>query len=450
MKRRIFFIFLIAILIGGVIYLNQLMIVITGYAAKNLASGIFVSGRSQKEMEKNDLNFSFIRYTKNIVDYNKKEVVSRFLWNKSKAIYIKGFGCVLIRDYSEEEIRNRSYKIVPSLPEEPDTISWPMGDKIVDTIPKGIDTIKLRHVMNKIMSDTIPFKGTYGCIVVYKSQIISEKYKKGFNLKTKFLGWSMGKSFVNSLIGLRSEKGKININSPLNLKEWVNDDRKNITINNLMHMNSGLKWNENYGALSDVTIMLYKKGNMGLYTAQKALKNKPDSIWNYSSGSTNLVCKILRSSFDNDSLYYSYPRKEFFNKIGMKSAVIEVDASGTFVGSSYVYASLRDYARYGLLYLNRGMFMGRKILSSSWIDYTLLPANGSEGKYGAYFWLNLSGYKPDIPHDSYRCDGHDGQYIFIVPSYNLIVVRTGFSKHGEFDNNLMMKEILECLKTKKY
>jgi len=433
---------------GGLIYLNQLMMVITGYAAKNLASGIFVAGRSQKELEENDLNFSFIKYANNIVDYNKKEVVSHFLWNKSKAIYIKGFGCVLIRDYSEKEIRNRSYNIVPSLPENPDTITWPMGDKIADTIPIGIDMIKLHSVMNKIMSDTIPFKGTYGCMVIYKGQIIAEEYKKGFNRQTKFLGWSMGKSFVNSLIGLRSEEGKININSPLNLKEWRKDDRKNITLNNLMHMNSGLKWNEDYGALSDVTFMLYKKGNMGNYTAQRPLKNKPDSVWNYSSGATNLACMIFRRSFANDSSYYSYPRKELFNKTGMKSVVLEVDASGTFVGSSYVYASLRDYARYGLLYLNRGVFMGHHVLSSSWIDYTLIPASGSEGKYGAYFWLNLSGDKPDIPKDSYRCDGFNGQYIFIVPSMNLVVVRTGFSEHGEFDNNIMMKDILGCLKTK--
>jgi len=445
MKKRIILYVVLIALLGGGIYLNQLMPVITGYAAKNLASGIFVAGRTQESMEKEDLHFSVIKYTHNDVDPGKGEVTSRFLWGTSRAIYMEGYGCTLAEDYSEEEIRGRPYPAVAPLPENPDTIPWPMGDLITDSIPGGINMQELEQATAQVMSDTIPFKGTFALLVVYKGQPVAEVYRKDFTHHNRFLSWSMAKSFTNALIGLRVKDGKLDINQPLELEEWKNDERKNITLNNLMHMNSGLKWNENYGALSDVTIMLHKVGDMGAYTANKPLTYPPDSVWSYSSGTTNLASLILRRSFSSESDYLRYPREALFNKIGMRSAIFETDASGTFVGSSYLYATMRDYARFALLYLNNGNWMGQQLLPKNWISYTTTPVKGSGGNYGAFFWLNLSGDQPDAPKDTYMCKGHDGQFIFIIPSKQLIVVRTGFSKHGEFDTNLMLKGILQSL-----
>lgn len=445
MKKQVILAFFLLILLGGGFYLNQLMPLITGYAAKNLASGIFVAGRTQESLENEDLRFSVIQYTSNTVDFEKKEVTSRFLWGESKAVYLDGFGCTLVKDYSEEEIKSRNYPILSSLPENPDTIAWPMGDLLPDTVPPGIDLSKLNEVISEVMADSLPYKGTFALMVVYKGQPVAEVYRKDFDPHTRFLSWSMAKSITSTLIGLRVKEGKIDIHQPLNIPEWQQDDRREITMENLLHMNSGLRWNEGYGNLSDVTVMLHKEGDMGSYTAQKSLEYPAGTSWKYSSGTTNLASLILRRSFPSDVDYYRYPRQALFNKTGMKSAVFEVDASGTFVGSSYLYATMRDYARFALLYLNQGNWLGEQLLPSDWITYTVSPATGSDGKYGAFFWLNLSGDQPDAPKDTYMCKGHDGQYIFIIPSRQLVVIRTGFSKKGEFDTNLMLKGILESL-----
>lgn len=446
MKRnRIVLAVFVALVLTAGVYLHLLMPVITGYAAKNLASAVFVAGRSQEAMEKEDLNFSFIALTNNTVDFEKREVESRFLWGKSKAIYIEGFGCTLVKDFAEEQIRNRPYRQVDVLPAGADTIAWPMGNWIEDTVAPGIDREKLNQTMAQAMSDTIPHKGTFALMVVYKGQPVAEVYRDDFSAETKFLSWSMAKSVTNALVGLRVKDGKMNVDQPLAIAEWQQDERQNITLNNLMQMNSGLDWNENYGNLSDVTVMLHKEGDMGLYTQQKAYEHPADSVWKYSSGSTNLVCRELRKTFPDDQAYYAYPRQALFNRIGMSSAVFEVDASGTFVGSSYMYATMRDYARFALLYLNGGNWLGEQILPEGWVDYTTEIANGSDGRYGASFWLNRSGEYPDAPEDLFLCKGHDGQFICIIPSRELIMVRTGYSKKGEFDLNALLKGILESL-----
>jgi CubicO group peptidase (beta-lactamase class C family) len=445
MKKRILLFTVLFILILGGFYLNKLMPIITGYAAKNLASGIFVAGRTQEALEAEDLNFSVIKYTRNKVDLAKKEVVSRFLWGKSKAVCIDGFGCTLVADYSEADILGRAYPQVPVLPENPDTIAWPMGNVVADTLPSGVDLVKLNQAVAKVMSDTIPFKGTFALMVVYKGQPVAEVYRKDFSANTRFLSWSMAKSFTNTLVGIRVKQGALDINKPLPFVSWTVGTPKQITMNNLMHMNSGLEWNEDYGTLSDVTVMLHKEGDMGAYALDRDAAYPPDSLWYYSSGTTNIACLALRQTFASDPAYWAFPRKQLFNKIGMRSAVFELDASGTFVGSSYLYATMRDYARYALLYMNNGNWQGQQLLPEDWVQYTTTPGNGSNGRYGAFFWLNQSGDQPDAPADTYMCKGHDGQYIFIIPSKNLIVIRTGYSKKGEFETNLMLKEILKSI-----
>ncbi|MDD4190523.1 MAG: serine hydrolase [Mangrovibacterium sp.] len=444
-KKRLILSVFLTLLLGGGVYLDLLMPVITGYAAKNLASGIFVSGRSRESLEKEDLNFSVIRYTRNKVDFDKKEVVSRFLWRTSKAIYLEGYGCTLVKGYSEAAIRSRSYPVLPSLPENPDTLAWPMGDLMPDTLPRGINLPKLRRVTARVMADSLPYKGSFALMVVYQGLPVAEVYRKDFGPDSRFLSWSMAKSVTAALIGLRVNEGKMDLHRPVDIAEWQGDSRREITLDHLLHMNSGLHWNENYGNLSDVTVMLHKKGDMGGFAAQKKRDEPVGETWKYASGTTNLVCLLLRRTFRSDDDYFRYPRQALFNKTGMRSAVMELDASGTYVGSSYLYATMRDYARFGLLFLNRGNWLGDQLLPEEWIDYSVAPAPGSNGKYGAFFWLNLSSDQPDAPKDTYVCKGHDGQFIFIIPSRQLIVVRTGFSKHGEFDTNLMLKEILECL-----
>lgn len=444
--QKIILFSIIALITGIYLYMNPLLPIITGYSAKNLASGIFVAGRTQESLEKEDLNFSFIKFNHNKIDYSKKEVTSSFLWHTSKAVYIDGFGCSLVNDFKCEEMTKRSYQKINILPERPDTMAWPTGDKITGITPTGVNMAKMNTVISKAFSNSEKHKGTFAVMVIYKGQPIIEKYRSDFNSKSLFLSGSMAKSITNALTGILVKEGKLNINKPVAFKEWENDDRKNITINNLMYMNSGLEWNENYRTFSDVNNMLYKEGDMGAFALSKKSCYPADSVWEYSSGSTNIISMLLRNTFGKNADYYSFPRKRLFNKIGMNSAIFEVDASGTFVGSSYLYATMRDYARFGLLYLNNGKWLSDQILPIDWVKYTTTEAKGSDGQYGAYFWLNKSGKQyPDVPRDMFYCCGHNGQYIYIIPSKQLVVVRTGFSPKGTYDFNEFLSGIISAV-----
>ncbi|NDV83844.1 serine hydrolase [Bacteroides sp. 51] len=447
MKKRILYILIpvCLILIAGFVVLSVLSPIITGYAAKNLASGVFVAQRTQESLEKDDLSFFPINLNSNKVDWEKREVTSSFLFWESKASYIEGFGCVLVRDYSEEDIRSRPYTQVPLPQVNPDTISWPMGDQLVDTIPQTLDIQKLNAFLDKVFADTLPMKGTFAVAIAHKNQLVAERYRADLSSENLFLSWSMAKSITNTLVGMLVAQGKVDVHAPAPVDCWKSGERSHITWANLLQMNSGLKWNENYGSHSDVNQMLFKNGDMASFAMDKQVETVPDSIWYYSSGSTNIVCRLIRDVINNDANYYAFPREALFNRIGMRSAVFEVDASGTFIGSSYLYASMRDYVRYGLLYLNKGNWQGEQILPESWIDFTTTTSAGSNGRYGAFFWLNKDKNYADVPEDLFSCRGHDGQYIFIIPSKDLVVVRTGFSQKGVFDPNLFLKGILEAI-----
>lgn len=438
---------LLIILLGGFLYMRPLIPIITGYAAKNLSSGIFLGNRTQESLEDNDLNFSFIRFVKNSVDSRSKSVKSRFLWHTSRTTFVNGYGSILLNDYTVGDIQARPYPIVPHLPEHPDTIAWPMGDLIADTIPSGIDLQQLNMAMEQAFVDTIPYKGTFAVMVTYKGQPVAERYAEGFGPENLFLSWSMAKSFTNALTGIMVKEGKLELDAPADIEEWQQDERRHITIRHLMQMNSGLEWNEDYGNSSDVNNMLHKEGDMAKFAISKQLEYAPGSVFEYASGSTNIVSSLMRKAIGNDADYLAFPREKLFNRIGMRSATFEVDASGTFVGSSYLYASLRDYTRFGLLYLDNGNWLGEQILPDDWVEYTTTAANGSDGNYGAFFWLNKTGKEyPDVPRDMFCCRGHDGQFIYIIPSKELVIVRTGFSKEGEFDQNGFLARILDAIR----
>ena len=258
----------------------------------------------------------------------------------------------------------------------------------------------------------------------------------------------MAKSFTNALAGIMVGDGKWDINRPANIQEWQNDERKKITINDLMQMQSGLRWNEDYGTRSDVTQMLYCESDFAKFTYDQPFAFPAGNRWYYSSGSVNVVNYLMRKTIGSDTEYYRFAQTQLFNKIGMPDAVFEVDASGTQVGSSYVYATARDYARFGQLYLNDGVFNGERILPEGWVKYSTTPASGSEGKYGSLFWLNQSKYYPAAPEDMYSCNGHDGQQIFIIPSKELVIVLVGYSPKPDrvMKFNDLLSDVLSAVK----
>lgn len=435
--------FLVIVLLSFAVYLNSLLPIITGYAAKNLCSAVFVSGRDVQDMEANDLNFSFIKLTNNIVDRQDKSVTSRFLWGKSKAVYREGLGATLLRDISEEDVLKRRFPRGTQAAYSQDTIAWPLGNLVPDTVT-GIDMDKLETISKKVINDNAYNGNIYAFLVLHKGIPVIEAYKPRFNEHTRFLSWSMAKSFTNAMVGILVKQGKLDIYKPAGIEEWQSDERKNITLNDLMQMQSGLEWNEDYGNRSDVTVMLHCESDMGKYAYEKKYELKPGEKWEYSSGTTNIVSDIVQKQFENDSLYYSFAFKELFNKIGMPDAVMEVDPSGTFVGSSYLYATARDYARFALLFMNDGIFNGERILPEGWVKYSTTEASASNGQYGAFFWLNKNGGIPGAPKDMFRCDGHDGQHIFMFPSKDLAVIILGFSpsSKGGIDLQKLLTDIL--------
>jgi CubicO group peptidase (beta-lactamase class C family) len=436
------------IIVGGSVYINSLLPIITGYAAKNLCSDVFVSGRQAKDVEDIDLNFSFIRFTRNKVDYDEKSVTSRFLWSRSKAIYREGFGATLLRDVPEEVLRKSVYPVDTNPGYLQDTTAWPLGNSLQDTISNGVDKAGIAQISKRLIIDNAYNGNAFAFMVLHKGVPVAEAYKPDFNQNTRFLSWSVAKSFTNAIAGVLVKQGKTDISQPVDIDEWKNDDRSKITLNDLLQMQSGLKWNEDYGSRSDVNLMLFNEGDMSRYALSRPLEYPVGTHWYYSSGTGNIVSFLIRKEFESDTSCYAFMQDQFFEKIGITDAVFEVDPSGDFIGSSYLYATARDYARFGLLYLNDGVFNGERILPEGWVKYSRTPASGSNGGYGALFWLNRSKSYPSAPEDMYSCEGHDGQQIFILPSNDLIIVVLGFSHRPDngMDFDRLLKDILSVIK----
>jgi len=422
-----------AAVIGGCIYLNSLMPIITGYAAKNLASAVFISGRNQADVEALDLNFSFIKMNKNKVDYEHKTVTSRFLWAKSTAAYREGYGVTLLRGKDKKAFLDKKYPL-------------PKDTAYVDYLEEGDEeTIARLEPIAKALVDDRSYNGhPFAFVVLHGGKVVAERYDKGITAETQLLSWSMGKSFTNALVGIMAGDGLVDIHAPMDIPEWQGDDRKNITLSDLMQMQSGLEWNEDYGNRSDVNLMLHRETDMGKFAISKKLESAPGAKWYYSSGSTNIVMRYLRGKFPSDEAFLMYMRERLFAPLSISNPHFEPDMSGTPVGSSYLYVTARDYARFGQLFLSDGCIGETRILPEGWVDYTVTPAAASEGKYGAFFWLNRSLSCPDAPEDMFSCQGHDGQEIYIIPSKELVVVILGYSPKPDrvVDFNKVLKDII--------
>ncbi|MBP5210827.1 MAG: serine hydrolase, partial [Bacteroidales bacterium] len=271
-----------------------------------------------------------------------------------------------------------------------------------------------------------------------------ERYDRVITAEPKLLSRSMGKSFTNALAGIMTKDGMIDIKAPMEIPEWQNDARREITLNDLLQMQSGLEWNEDYGNRSDVNLMLHREKDMGLYALSKPLKYKPGTHWYYSSGSTNITMRYLRGKFTSDAEFLAYIRSRLFSPLGIRNAVFEPDVNGTPVGSSYLYVTAMDFARFGQMYLDDGCVAGERILPEGWVEYTATPASDSQGGYGSGFWLNRNEKCPDAPSDMFSCQGHDGQQIFIIPSKELVVVILGYSPKPDrvIDFNALLKDII--------
>jgi CubicO group peptidase (beta-lactamase class C family) len=392
---------------------------------------------------KNDNDIDMIDLAKNSVDESGKFATANvYGLKKRKAIFREGLGATLINDDFDV---SKPYD-VPKRIKLNNNLPFPYGNnEPKDTVFANIDYEKVNNTVNTAFDKKgVKDKRTRAVIVIYKDKIIAEKYADGFNKNAKILGWSMTKSITATYFGILQKQGKIDIKKPAPIAEWANDERKKITINDLLHMNSGLEWEENYNAISDVTKMLFMVEDMTKSQVDKLLIGKPNESWNYSSGTTNLLSGILRKQFKSHQEYLDFWYSSLLDKIGMNSALVESDMTGNFVGSSYGWATTRDWAKFGLLYLHKGNWNGEQLFDESWAKYVATPTNTSNGNYGAQFWLNAGGKFPDVPKEMYYCSGYQGQMVAIFPSHDLVIVRMGLSE--EFDFNEFLSGIVGSLK----
>jgi CubicO group peptidase (beta-lactamase class C family) len=424
----------------------------TGYGAKVLCSGVFVSGRNEQAIIAEDLDFFPVNCAKCKIDFKDSSATCSLLGLAThKAIYRKGLGATLINDLSEQEIRAQHF----SLPAKPvvntDTVMWPMGDKTPGTLPAIIDSLKLMQAVNAMFSDSGANGAihTRAIIVLYNGQIVAEKYADGLTQKTPLIGWSMTKSITGALTGIAG----IDVNSPAPVDAWKNDDRQAITIKNLLQQSSGLKFEEVYNRSSNANRMLFRQGDAGAYAAGLPLKHPPGSEFHYSSGNSNILSGILRKWIGDDS-YYAFPYEKLFYRTGMYSAVLEPDAGGTFVGSSFCYATARDWARFGLLYANDGVFNGEQVLPAGWVQQSVVPAAAAkQGEYGYQWWLNAGAKDdprnrqyPTLPTDMYYADGYEGQNIFVIPSKKLVVVRLGLTRKSSWGESEFLLNVMSAVR----
>ena len=426
-------------------YTNYPLDIISGISAKGVASGYFIANRPVEIIENQDNDVSILFLANNKINEAEKfATASVFGLKERKAIYREGLGATLINDKFDV---SKPY-LVPKRTKLRNNLPFPYGDiEPKDTIFDNIDYAKL----NAAVADAFDPKGekikrTRSVIVIYKDHIIAEKYAVGIDKNSKILGWSMTKSITSTLFGILQYQGKMDINKPAPIPEWINDERSKITINDLLHMNSGLEWKEDYSKLSDVTKMLFLSEDMTKSQINTQLVGKPNSTWNYSSGTTNLLSGILRKQFKTHQEYLDFWYSALIDKIGMNSMLVETDMAGNYIGSSYAWATTRDWSKFGLLYLHKGNWNGEKLFDESWAKYVATPTNGSEGKYGGHFWLNAGGKFPDVPRDMFYCSGYQGQMVAIFPSHDLVIVRMGLKEDPEFDFNGLLSGIVGSLK----
>ena len=427
----------VAILLLTLIINYPKLNIIAGYSAKNTASSVFLGERSLSFTDTTDNNFSPVNLATNAIDKEKKTANSSVfgLLNR-KSIIREGLGSVLTLDKKDEK---SNYKTPKRRKTVNDTIPYPYGNgSHKDSVFESIDYKKLNETVNSIFG----VRKTRAVLVLYKDQIIAEKYSEGFTKDSRLLGWSMTKSIMSTVFGILEHQQKINIQDKAPVESWQNDARKEITIHNLLQMNSGLKWDENYVEISDATKMLFLERDMTKVQEEKPLIGKPNETWNYSSGTSNLLSGILRDQFNNHQSYLDFWYTNLIDKIGMNSMILESDLAGNYVASSYAWATTRDWGKFGLLYLHNGAWNGEELFTKEWVDYVTTPTPTSNGSYGAQFWLNTEKQLKDVSQNMYFADGYQGQRVYILPDEDLVIVRFGLSW---FEENEFLKGIIQSI-----
>jgi CubicO group peptidase (beta-lactamase class C family) len=453
LRRILVALFYLAVIIVLVLWLKppQLLRVGANYAAKTVCSNVFLAGRDTAEVLRSDVQAPgiwILRLMRVSVDRQHGVVRAGFLGfiGDGLAVSRGGAGCSVVADGKLEHLaalpesaRTRAAPATVTAPLTPrspamsnaaaaragDAALWPDGDTVA-TLPS---------LQRLLADDALTGPGMRAVLVIDHGRIVAERYAAGFTPDTPLQGWSMAKTVTAGLVGLLVRDGKLKLDQ---MGFWPQGDgRDHIRLADLLAMSSGLRFNEEYGAVSDVTRMLFLEPDTAGFAHAQPLVHPVGERWSYSSGTANIVARIVQ-----DAAGVSTDVQDLlFAPLGMRSAVIERDESGTLVGSSYMYATARDWARYALLLLQNGAWQGRQMLPQGFVDMMAEPVPASRGQYGRGFvWLWASdplveGQNPDtafgIPADTFYLSGHDGQIIAVMRSHQIAVVRLGLTPYSD-------------------
>jgi CubicO group peptidase (beta-lactamase class C family) len=434
----------------GFARLRRLAVIGAGYKAKVLCSIVFGTGRSVDPLTLEEVSADSywpLRLFSAHVDRHA-QVVTASLWKfrPRKAAYLDGVGATL--DYGSHRQPAVRHSVLDTGGKDDSSVySWP--------VTRGSAALERLVASTFLEPDATRLRRTRAILVAHDGRIVAEQYAHGFGEGTRFPGWSMTKSVFNGLIGVLVADGRLSLDDRALMPEWDGQDpRAAITLADLLRMRSGLAFSEVYEDLtSDVIEMLFNRADAAAFAASRRTQALSGSTWSYASGTTNILSAIARRVV-GEADYPSWPRKALFGPVGMTSALIERDASGTFVGSSFMLATARDWARLGQLYLQDGVWQGRRLLPAGWVDFSTRPTPQSPGLiYGAHWWLGL---KPElgggsaaaarIPRDAFFAVGHEGQVLTVIPSRRLVIVRLGLSIYIDAWNHAsFLSQLLEVV-----
>ena len=348
------------------------------------------------------------------------------------AVYREGLGCTVMPDGVLAAV-GEAFPLPAIQPAEAGAL-WPEGEKVESD-----------QAVVKLLSDpALTGSGMRAVVVVKNGRVVGESYAPGFAVETPLLGWSMAKTVNAALIGTLVRDGKMSLADKKLFPQWQNDQRGDISVANLLAMESGLVFNENYGAVADVTRMLFLEPDMATFAADSPLEADPGSRFSYSSGTSVLLTKIWMEKIGAAAL--TYPRDALFAPLGMASAVIETDAAGTFAGSSYLYATARDWARMGMLLARDGVWNGTRILPEGFVALMGEPNGHSSGRYSQMQTWLPGREDARIPADTFFMQGHDGQNVAVVRSEDLVVVRLGLTpSSSRYDPKPLVAALVKAL-----
>ncbi len=319
-----------------------------------------------------------------------------------------------------------------SLPRQRPEIDWPTREWPEAQPDAQVDRGRIEKTLERLFATPAPAASgeTKSLVVAHRGRIVVERYGADYGRETPFVSWSCAKSILHAGVGILVRQAKLDIFARADDPAWrsAGDARAAITLDCLLRMSSGLEFNEDYVDTegSDAIRMLFGEGkpDVAAYAAAKPLAHEPDTFFSYSSGTSNIVsAAVARALGADEAAYRSFLHAQLFDRIGMRSADPRFDEAGHFIGSSFVFATARDFARFGLLYLRDGIWEGERVLPEGWVDYARTPtATDPERSYGAHWWLAQDG------SGIFNASGYKGQYIVVAPAWDLVLVRTGDSE----------------------